>query len=78
MCYCCISEGQKTNGGDGFKVDGAGDRVILVGCKSIEDRYAFNCGSGCYMDIIDCGCVNPTSVTYGEGAITKIKTVAVE
>lgn len=78
MCYCCVSIGHKANEGDGYVVTGAGDKMILVNCKSINDRYAFNCASGCYMDIIDCGTTESTSVYNGAGTFNKIKTTIAE
>lgn len=78
MCYGCVSIGHKSKGGDGYVISGAGDRAILVNCKSINDRYAFNCGTGCFMDVIDCGYVDATAAVSGSGTITKTKTATLE
>ena len=78
MCYGCVSIGHKSKGGDGYIISGLGDHAILINCKSIDDRYAFNCGTGCFMDVVDCGYANATSAVNGSGTITKTKTTTLE
>ena len=70
MCYNCVSIGHNARGGSGFRVDGYHNRAILVGCKSIDDKYAVNCAEDNYMDVVECTYSDVgTEVKHGDGTI---------
>ena len=68
ICYNCVAENNKAGGSSkaGFKVDGTNNNMILIGCKSINNRagYNINAQSGT-ATLIDCGSLNDTMVLEG-------------
>ena len=79
-CYNCVAQHNTyASFSAGFAVDGNDNRVILVGCKSYEDRNAFSCATGSMITLIDCGYLNQVnSVYYGNGTFEKLKFNVVE
>ena len=81
ICYGCVSESNSgVNYGYGFRVIGVGNGAILVGCKSINYVCGYRCDGGSWMELVDCGCSNPSSgdSSTGTGSFTKVKTTTVE
>lgn len=68
ICYNCVAENNKAGGSSkaGFKVDGTNNNMILIGCKSINNRAGYNISaqSGT-ATLIDCGSLNDTMVIEG-------------
>lgn len=67
ICYNCVAE-NNTRGGvkDGFRVDGAGNSMILVNCKSIGNERGYVIANDeCKAKLIDCGSLNDGSVKSG-------------
>lgn len=67
ICYNCVAE-NNTRGGvkDGFRVDGAGNSMILVNCKSIGNGRGYVIANDeCKAKLIDCGSLNDGSVKTG-------------
>lgn len=80
-CYDCVSENNNessSSSNGGFKVNGTGNKAILVNCKSLNDHIAFRIETG-YAKIIDCGYVGADlAVVSGGGTVEKIKTTLAE
>jgi hypothetical protein len=53
ICYNCVAENNTIDGG--FRVNGAGNKAILVNCKSIGNPIGYMADTGTIMEIIDCG-----------------------
>ena len=77
-CYNCVAENNTRGiGNNGFGVNGAGNRAMLVNCKSIGNKNGYEADAGTTMRIIDCGAINNTNITSGEGTFEKINTMIV-
>jgi hypothetical protein len=82
ICFNCLSDKDNRNLGSsfaGFRSNGAGNRVVLIGCKVTNQLNGFCCDSGAYLDLIDCGYAGITrNAIIGSGTITKVKTTIAE
>lgn len=69
-CFNCVAE-ENTRGGvySGFAVDGDGNHVLLVGCKSIKNVNGYKpILASNTMTMIDCGSLGDTNVKAGDGS----------
>ncbi len=72
-CHGCVAEGN-TKGGTktGFRVDGAGNSMMLVGCKSIDNGTGYAIGNeACRAKMIDCKSLNDEKITIGSFEILR-------
>lgn len=60
LCYNCVADNNKGRGGyeTGFRVDGNGNSMKLVNCKSINNKIGYACDSASKIELIDCGAYN--------------------
>ena len=67
-CNSCVAE-NNTEGGEiqaGFCISGAGNRAVLVNCKSIGNNYGYYADPASYdMMLIDCGAKDNTHIKQG-------------
>ena len=68
LCVCCIA---KSNTNDaGFSVQGAGNRMILKDCLSINHTNGYFADSGTNALLYNCKGMDNTNATAGSGTIT--------
>lgn len=77
-CVNCIAENNNRGGARaGFKVDGAHNKMELVGCKSIGNNYGFIVGNEQNIGkLIDCSAINNAVVKSGNFEIIKTTLVS--
>lgn len=66
-CYNCIAEANTTGGAQaGFRVDGAGNSMLLVNCKAIDNGIGFiNGNTASLAKLVDCSAVGNDTLTSG-------------
>lgn len=75
ILYNCVAE-NNTRGGTrtGFRVDGVGNSMILVNCKSIGNNIGYYVSSTAHQaTLIDCGSLDDTTVKSSGGGTFVIK-----
>ena len=72
ICYNCVSEGHTIGGTrSGYRVDGTGNKMILINCKSLNNTTGFaNGDSSNEAILIDCGTYNDTTIKNSNGIFT--------
>lgn len=68
ICYNCVAENNKVGSHkSGFVVDGTGNSLMLVNCKSINNGVGYNSRAGNVVTLIDCGSHGDDTVRRGSG-----------
>ena len=78
-CHCLhIAEDNKRGGSKtGFIVDGVGNSMELIDCRSINNDVGYRTVSDTTAKLVDCKTMNDRVSTYGSG-FTVINTSVVE
>ena len=69
QCVCIECLAEKNDRGhwkSGFRVDGNGNRMLCIGCRSIGNEYAFTAGNTAFMKLIDCRAKDNTKSIKGD------------
>lgn len=74
ICYNCVSiantRASATYGRKGWRIDGAGNKAILINCKSIDNiDTGFIAASDCSMELIDCGSIGDATPYSGPATV---------
>lgn len=60
ICHGCIAETNIYGGSmAGFKVDGVGNTMTLIDCRSISNEVGYYVSDDCYARLVDCRCSHP-------------------
>ena len=75
ICYNCVAEdntrGDAYSQGYGFYTNGAGNKLILIDCKSIGNRIGYFADTNTSIELIDSRALNNTQYdVYGNGTKT--------
>ena len=76
VCMGCVSENNVRGGSKiGFRLTGAGNSAMLIGCKSIGHSVGYSSEDGTKMRLVDCGSLNDATVKSGSGIVIENTTL---
>lgn len=80
VCHNCVAENNRVGGTKaGFIVNGTGNTMMLVGCKSINNKYGYYVGSDtASATLIDCTGLDNDVIKFGNNVTIKNTAVVTE
>lgn len=79
VCHNCVAENNRAGGAKaGFIVNGTGNTMMLVGCKSINNEYGYHVSDVASATLIDCTGLDNDTIKYGANYTIKNTAVVTE